>query len=45
MPDQEVEPGAQGPERAVVRRHGARGESDCRPEELAALVEHAYSMT
>src|SRR5262249_18344233 len=35
-----VEPGAQRPERAVVGRHGAGGESDCRPEQLAALVEH-----
>jgi hypothetical protein len=36
-----VEPGAQRPERAVVRRHRAPGEADCRAEELAALVEHA----
>ena len=34
-----VEPGAQRPERAVVRRHRARGEADCRTEELAALGE------
>ena len=40
-----VEPRAHRPERAVVRGHRARGESDCRPEELAALVEHGYSIT
>jgi hypothetical protein len=33
-----VEPGAQRPERAVVRGHRAGSESDCCPEELAALV-------
>ena len=36
-----VEPGAQRPERAVARGHGARGESYGCTEELAALVEHA----
>jgi hypothetical protein len=35
-----VEPRAQRPEGAVVRWHRARRESDCCPEELAALVEH-----
>src|SRR5262249_11005874 len=39
-----VEPGAQRPEGPVVRGHRAPGEADCRPEELAALVEHGYLM-
>ena len=40
-----VEPGAQRPERAIVRRHGAAGEADCCPQEPAAWVEHVYSIT
>jgi len=39
-----VEPGAQRPERAVVRGHRASREPNGRPEEPTALVEHAYSM-
>ena len=39
-----VEPRAQRPERAVVGPHRAPGESDSRAEELAALVEHGYSI-
>jgi hypothetical protein len=35
-----VEPGAQGVERSIVRRHGAPGEADRSTKELAALVEH-----
>ena len=35
-----VEPGAERPWGAVVGRHGACGESDGCPEELAALVHH-----
>src|SRR5215470_13672083 len=44
MPGQEFESRAQGPERAVIGGHGALGESDGCPQELAALVEHVYSM-
>src|SRR5262245_39261781 len=32
------------PECAVVRQHRAPGEADSRTQELAALVEHGYSM-
>jgi hypothetical protein len=39
-----VEPGAERVQRAIVREHRAPGEADCRTEELAALVEHGYSM-
>ena len=35
-----VEPGAQRPERAVVRGHRVPGEADSSTRELAALVEH-----
>src|SRR5262245_53630953 len=34
------EPGAQGPEGAVVGGQRAPGEAECRSKELAALVEH-----
>ena len=40
-----VEPGAERPERAVVRGHRASSEADCRHQESAALVEHVYSIT
>src|SRR5438552_15255879 len=40
-----VEPRAQRTERAVVQGQGAPGEADSSTKELAALVEHAYSMT
>jgi hypothetical protein len=33
------------PERTIVGGHGARSESDRCPEELAAWVEHVYSMS
>ena len=36
-----VEPGAERVERAIVRGHRAPGESECCPQEPAALVEHA----
>src|SRR5262245_28582936 len=36
-----VQPGPQRPQRPVVRGQRAPGESQCRPAELAALVEHA----
>ena len=32
-------------ERTVIRGHGAPGEANSRTEELAALVEHVYSIT
>src|SRR5262249_37880718 len=40
-----IEPRAQRPQRAVVRGHRAAGVADCCPEELAALVEHGYSIS
>jgi len=40
-----VELGAERPERAVVQRTRKPSESDCRPEDLAALVEHALLMS
>ena len=36
-----IEPGAQRPERAVVRGHRAPGEAERCEQESAALVEHA----
>jgi len=35
-----VEPGAERPERPVIRRSGKPSEAECRSQELAALVEH-----
>src|SRR5690348_9874608 len=40
-PSPRVEPGAKGPERPIIRGHGAPGEADSSTEELAVLVKHA----
>ena len=40
MPAQEIEPGPQRPEGAVVGRAREPGEPECCSQELAALVEH-----
>jgi len=40
-----VQPGAKCPAGPAIRRQGAPSESHSRTQELAALVEHGYSMT
>jgi hypothetical protein len=38
-----IEPGAERPQRAVIRGHRTASETECRSKEPTVLVEHAFT--